>query len=178
MPIDPNISLQKQFAPRSVCFGCGPANQQGLGLQSFVTKPPAVSERAENPAILVAHFQPQPHHIAFEGIVNGGILSVLLDCHLNWTGAWQLMLAGGLDVPPCCVTAKYEVTFQSPTPVNSLLRIEAWVEEISNRKAIVGGRLGPVLADGSNPGNIREITATARGTFVAVKPGHPAYHRW
>ena len=23
-----------------------------------------------------------------------------------------------------------------------------------------------------------KITATCRGTFVAVKPGHPAYHRW
>jgi acyl-coenzyme A thioesterase PaaI-like protein len=22
------------------------------------------------------------------------------------------------------------------------------------------------------------VTATCRGTFVAVKPGHPAYHRW
>ena len=23
-----------------------------------------------------------------------------------------------------------------------------------------------------------KITATCRGTFVAVKEGHPAYHRW
>ena len=23
-----------------------------------------------------------------------------------------------------------------------------------------------------------KITATGRGLFVAVKPGHPAYHRW
>jgi hypothetical protein len=23
-----------------------------------------------------------------------------------------------------------------------------------------------------------EVTATCRGRFVAVKPGHPAYHRW
>jgi hypothetical protein len=23
-----------------------------------------------------------------------------------------------------------------------------------------------------------KVTATCRGTFVAVKPGHPAYHRW
>jgi hypothetical protein len=22
------------------------------------------------------------------------------------------------------------------------------------------------------------VTSTCRGTFVAVKPGHPAYHRW
>jgi hypothetical protein len=23
-----------------------------------------------------------------------------------------------------------------------------------------------------------EVIDTCRGTFVAVKPGHPAYHRW
>ncbi len=23
-----------------------------------------------------------------------------------------------------------------------------------------------------------EVTATCQGTFIAVKPGHPAYHRW
>ena len=23
-----------------------------------------------------------------------------------------------------------------------------------------------------------KVCATCRGTFVAVKPGHPAYHRW
>ena len=23
-----------------------------------------------------------------------------------------------------------------------------------------------------------KMTATCRGTFVAVRPGHPAYHRW
>jgi acyl-CoA thioesterase FadM len=23
-----------------------------------------------------------------------------------------------------------------------------------------------------------KVTATCRGTFVAVKEGHPAYHRW
>jgi hypothetical protein len=30
---------------------------------------------------------------------------------------------------------------------------------------------GTVEADGV-------VCATCRGTFVAVKPGHPAYHRW
>jgi hypothetical protein len=24
----------------------------------------------------------------------------------------------------------------------------------------------------------RKVTAIGTGTFVAVKPGHPAYHRW
>lgn len=181
MPIDLSRSLQQQFAANSICFGCGPANQHGLQLESFVdpsNQPVESRVSAEHQPRLFANFQPKPFHCAFEGIVNGGIISVLLDCHLNWTGAWQLMLAGGLNAPPSCVTAKYEVTFKAPTPINSKLRLEAWVEEISGRRAIVNGRLGPVAIDDQNRESIQTVTATAHGTFVAVKPDHPAYRRW
>ena len=36
---------------------------------------------------------PRPDHEAFAGVVNGGILGTLLDCHANWTAAWHLMRA-------------------------------------------------------------------------------------
>jgi len=42
------------------------------------------------------------------------------------------------------------------------------VVEIDGDRATIDGELS---AGG-------EVTATCRGTFVAVKPGHPAYHRW
>lgn len=155
--MDQEQSLQDQFAPNLICFGCGPANEKGLRIKSFVQE-----DR------LVAEFSPEPHHRAFEGMVNGGIIGVLLDCHLNWTAAWHLMQKNGLDVPPCCVTAKYEVTFEKPTPSDTSLMLEAWVSDSSERKAVVDGTIGS--RDG--------VTATCRGTFVAVKPGHPAYHRW
>ena len=29
-------SLQETYAPKSVCFGCGPANPEGLHIRSFV----------------------------------------------------------------------------------------------------------------------------------------------
>ncbi|MDQ3744886.1 MAG: PaaI family thioesterase, partial [Acidobacteriota bacterium] len=28
-------SLQERYAPRSACFGCGPANEKGLRIRSF-----------------------------------------------------------------------------------------------------------------------------------------------
>lgn len=185
--IDPTISLQKQFAPKSICFGCGPANHHGLQLESFVcppgSHPSSIGEHFEGQPIqtllrLCATFEPRPYHVAFEGIVNGGIISVLLDCHLNWTGAWQLMQTSDASVPPCCVTAQYEVTFKAPTPIGSRLRLEAWVDQIQGRKAMVSGVLGPVSSEAEIARGFQNITATARGTFVAVKPGHPAYHRW
>lgn len=153
------LSLQDQFASNLVCFGCGPANEKGLQIKSFVS---------EDEGKVIATFMPQPHHVAFEGMVNGGIIGVLLDCHLNWTSAWHLMVKNDMDKPPCSVTAKYEVTFLQPTPTGVPLYLDAWILESSDRKAIVAGH---VQAN-------EEVTATATGTFVAVKQGHPAYHRW
>lgn len=151
------LALQDRFAPELICFGCGPANEKGLQLKSF----------AEGNKV-VATFTPQAHMLAFEGIVNGGIIGMLLDCHMVWTAAWHLMQVNDLEKPPCCVTAKYEVAFEKPTPVGVPLEITAWLTESSPRKAVVASTIGPA----------GEVTATGVGTFVAVKPGHPAYHRW
>jgi acyl-coenzyme A thioesterase PaaI-like protein len=151
------IALQDRFAPGLTCFGCGPANEKGLRLKSFV----------EGNQV-IATFVPLSHMLAFEGMVNGGIVGVLLDCHMNWAAAWQMMQVANLEKPPCCVTAKYEIAFEKPTPVGVPLEIKAWVTELAGRKSVVASTIGPA----------GEVTATGSGTFVAVKPGHPAYHRW
>jgi acyl-coenzyme A thioesterase PaaI-like protein len=150
-------SLQEQYAPSNACFGCGPANAQGLRLKSFVS--------GEE---LVASFTPEPHHQAFAGIVNGGIIGTLLDCHSNWTAAYTLMKAGGLDTPPCTVTADFHVKLRAPTPIAGPLTLRARPVQTSPDRCTVDAELS---AGG-------KVTATCRGTFVAVQPGHPAYHRW
>ena len=90
------LSVQEEFAPNSTCFGCGPANTKGLKIRSF---------RTENG--LYMEFNPEKHHQAFPGMVNGGILGALLDCHGNWTAAVALMENEGSTTPPCTVTASY-----------------------------------------------------------------------
>ena len=149
--------LQEQFAPHNKCFGCGPANEQGLRLRSFA--------RGDE---LVASWTPRPQHEAFEGILNGGIVGALLDCHCNWAAAWHLMQRNKLDRPPCTVTAEYTIQLRQPTPTSQPLDLTARVVESSERRAVVSGEL-------SYQGS---VTATCRGLFIAVKPGHPAYHRW
>lgn len=152
-----SVSLQDRYAPNLICFGCGPANHLGLQIKSFVK-----GER------VVATFDPQPHHQAFEGMVSGGILGALLDCHMNWTAAWSLKKAANSDALPCTVTAHYEITFQTPTPIGHTLFIEAWVKELGKRKAVIEAALGTTEG----------VTSLGNGTFVAVKEGHPAHHRW
>jgi len=150
-------SLQDRYAPHTACFGCGPANPDGLRIKSF--------PRGD---ALVAHFRPQPHHQAFPGVVNGGIIGALLDCHSNWAGTWALMRRQSLRHPPTTVTAEFHVKFRKPTPLDAELELLAQATEVSDDRAVVEAT---VSAGG-------EVTATCRGVFVAVKPGHPAYHRW
>ena len=160
MSQEPDPSLQQRYAPAGRCFGCGPANPSGLHIGS--------RPDPEDPAALVADWQPGPDHEAFSGVVNGGILGTLLDCHANWTAAWHLMRARSAEKPPTTVTLEYGVRMRRPTPSDGPLHLRAWVVESADDRATVEAEIAA--------GGI--VTATGRGTFVAVKPGHPAYDRW
>ena len=150
-------SLQERYAPKNACFGCGPANPKGLRIRSFV-------EGDE----VVARWRAEPHHLAFEGMLNGGIIGSLLDCHSNWTAAYHLMKQAGAPAPPCTVTSEYAIKLRRPTPLAAELTLRAHVVESQADRAVIEATLE---AEG-------KICATCRGTFVAVKEGHPAYHRW
>lgn len=150
-------SIQEQFSPDGICFGCGPANQKGLRIRTF-------EENGE----FVAEWLPEPHHQAFPGVLNGGIIGALLDCHSNWAAAIQLMKKAGDEKPPCTVTADFHVKLLRPTPTDGPVTLKARVVESTEDRAIVDAEL---IAGG-------KVCDTCRGTFVAVKEGHPAFHRW
>ena len=153
-------SLQERYAPANACFGCGPANAKGLRIRSLRDE--------ANAGDIVAEWQPEPFHEAFEGVLSGGIIGTLLDCHCNWTGAIALMDAQSAGAPPCTVTAEYTITLKRPTPTDGPVRLRARAVEVTGDRVLVEGTLE---AGG-------KITATCRGIFVAVREGHPAYHRW
>ena len=155
---DDDLSLQERFAPHGRCFGCGPANDRGLRIRSF----PATGDE------VVADWSPEPWHEAFDGVLNGGIIGTLLDCHANWTATHHLMKKRGTDRPPTTVTQEYAVHFRRPTQSSGPVHLVGKVVESSDDRATVEARLE---ADG-------RTTATCRATFVAVKPDHPAYDRW
>lgn len=150
-------ALQDQYAPNGICFGCGPANDKGLRIKSFVKGNKVVAE-----------FKAQSCHQAFPGVLNGGIIGSLLDCHSNWTAAYNIMKNKSMTEAPCTVTAEYAVKLTRPTPADATIYLEAWVTELGEDRATVEATL---TANG-------KVCATCRGLFVAVKPGHPAYHRW
>ena len=152
-----NEALQDRYAPNGMCFGCGPRNEKGLRIKSVV--------RGDE---VVASWRAEKHHEAFAGALSGGIAGTLLDCHANWTAAYHLMRRSAASLPPCTVTAEYAVKLLRPTPTGGPIELVARPVEIADDRAVVEAEL---RAGG-------KVCATARGTFVAVKPGHPAYHRW
>lgn len=152
-----SVGLQERYAPANRCFGCGTANEKGLRIRSFV-------EGDE----VVARWRAEEHHQAFEGMLSGGITGTLLDCHSNWTAAHHLMVKSGAEAPSCTVTAEFHVKLRRPTPMDGEITLRAHVVESGDDRAVVEATLE---AGG-------KVTATCRGTFVAVKEGHPAWHRW
>ncbi len=150
-------SLQETYAPNGICFGCGVNNEKGLRIKSF-----AIGET------VVCEWHAEPHHQAFPGMLNGGIIGALLDCHSNWTAAHFLMKKNGKDAPDCTVTANYSVKLLRPTPFDATIKLTARVIESTEERATV--EAGLFAND--------KLCAYCRGTFVIVKEGHPAYHRW
>jgi acyl-coenzyme A thioesterase PaaI-like protein len=150
-------AIQDRYAPNSICFGCGPANKEGLQIKSYRTDDGLEME-----------FECEEKHQAFPGVINGGIIGALLDCHGNWTAAMAIMDRNGLDAPQCTVTAQYEVKLKRPTPLGPTLKLQSRVLALQDDRAEVIIEL-----------KVDEKTcATGRGLFVAVEEGHPAYHRW
>lgn len=150
-------SLQETYAPDLGCFGCGPANAHGLRLRSI-----------KEGDVYIARWHAEPHHEAFPGMLCGGIIGTLLDCHSNWAACIHLMETRGVAHPPVTVTADYAVTLKRPTPTAGEIVVRARPIEASERRVTVQAELE---AGGA-------VCATCLGHFVAVKADHHAAHRW
>jgi len=111
------LSVQEHFYPQMNCFGCGPANPDGLRIRSFVQGDSVVAE-----------FSPKPEHDNGMGFLNGGIICTVLDCH---SAAAVVTLAQErgwpLDAGTGYVTAGLAARFARPTPLDQRLHLRAWI---------------------------------------------------
>ena len=132
------------------CYGCGRLNGHGLQLKT----------RWEGDET-VSRFTPAPYHTAMPGIVYGGLLASLIDCHGTGTAAAVAYRAEG-RLPGTApelrfVTASLQVDFVKPTPLGVPLEVRGRAEEVKGRKVVVACTLS---ADGHE---------CARGRVVAVR---------
>ena len=151
------LSVQELYAPKSICYGCGPSNQNGLQIKSMQTKNG-----------LELWYKPNKDHQAFPGVINGGIIGTLFDCHGNWCAALSLFDSKFYKKLPSTVTSSFSVKLLKPTPFDVMLHIVAKTISVDKNKAEVKMKL---FAE-------EELCCTGKGLFVSVKEGHPAFHRW
>lgn len=132
------------------CFGCGTENRHGHHVESHW-----------DGDTVVAHFTPEPYHTAFPGVVYGGLIASLIDCHgVGSAAAFAHRAEGrewGTEPKLRYVTGKLEVNFLAPTPMGVQLELRACEVEMGKRKVIVDVTLS---AEGK---------VTAEGRVIAVK---------
>lgn len=108
-------------------------------------------------------------YCAFPGIINGGIISALFDCHGNWTAAISLMDKGCVPNPPLTLTKELLVTYKEPTPPNEKLVLRSEIVGIQEGQDI--GQKATVQVDmvlyQSIGGHEKELV-TATGLFKRV----------
>src|SRR2546428_12552859 len=113
-------SLQEKYAPNNACWGCGPANPHGLHIRSF-----------PNNGDVVAEWKPENKYEAFDGVLNGGVIGKLLDCHSTGTAAYHQMKRANEKRPPCNVTAESPIKLVRPTPTKGSVFLSARVVDLT-----------------------------------------------
>ncbi|MEX1247210.1 MAG: PaaI family thioesterase [Anaerolineales bacterium] len=151
-----DLAFQDQYLDaRADCWGCGRNNPDGLYIKSHWEGDEAV-----------AHFAPKPQHTGHKGVLNGGIIATLMDCHcIGLAMAHAHRVEGraiGSQPLITYVTASLKVEYLRPTPLGRHpVELRARVTRIEGRKTWVACSL---LAD-----NVE----TARGEVLGVRIAEP-----
>ncbi|MHB1088217.1 MAG: PaaI family thioesterase [Acidimicrobiales bacterium] len=132
------------------CYGCGSLNEHGYRIKTFWDGDESVT-----------HFTPSPFHTAVPGVVYGGLLASLIDCHSTGTAAAAMYRDQGREMdslPPFrFVTGSLEVRYLKPTPLGPELEIRGQVQEIQGRKVTIASTV-----------HVNEVV-TVRGLVVAIE---------
>jgi acyl-coenzyme A thioesterase PaaI-like protein len=132
--------------PDNFCFGCGPANQQGLRIKSFW----------EGSDESICTYQPEPYHTAGpRRFLNGGIIATLIDCHCICTAIARAYQVEGRELGSSPLiwyaTGSLTVNYQHPTPLNAPVVLRAHIVEVGDKKTVLTCSLssqGRVCAEG------------------------------
>lgn len=134
-PMEPR-AFQDAFALMGVhhCWGCGSQNEHGLQIKSYW-------EGDEG----VCTWRPQPYHLAWPGMVNGGILAAIIDCHCTCTAIAAAYRAAHQPITEpsliAMVAAELRIAYLRPTPIAELLHLRATIREQTERTAILTATL-------------------------------------
>ena len=109
------------------CFGCG-HNEHGLQIKSHW-----VGDKS------ICIWKPEYYHAAGpEGVLYGGLISSVIDCHTVGSAIANEYKLEGRDYDSLpliwCVTASLKVDYLKPTPINIPIRLEASITKREGKK--------------------------------------------
>jgi len=126
----------QDLLPHNHCFGCGPDNPHGLRIKS----------RWAGDELSVARFTPESYHCAGpRHFVNGGIIATIIDCHSVCTAAAAAYRDSGREIGSApdlhYATARLELKYQRPTPIDAELALEARIVARGERSYVLSCEL-------------------------------------
>lgn len=134
------------------CFGCGALNERGLQIKS----------RWDGDE-LVCRWQPPAHCIGHPGVVYGGTIASVVDCHAIWTAVATHCRDEGsaLGTGPAFVTGRLTVNYLRPAAIDQPLALRARVVDSSGRRSTVAVRV--LQGDGSECATAEVLVVRMKG---------------
>jgi len=122
-------AIQDQL-PEQPCWGCGPNHPRGLRIKSYWSDDGAVCS-----------WRPESDHVGWPGILNGGILAAVVDCHCVCTAVADAYHREerALDSRPSIAfaTGSLNITYLKPVPIDASVELTARISERTARKSRV-----------------------------------------
>jgi acyl-coenzyme A thioesterase PaaI-like protein len=120
-------AIQDQL-PEQPCWGCGPSHPRGLHIKSYWSDDGTVCS-----------WRPGPDHVGWPGVLNGGILAALVDCHCVCTAVVDAYHREqrALDSHPSVAfaTGSLSITYLKPVPIDASVELTARISERTARTA-------------------------------------------
>ena len=151
------IAIQDRYGERfQHCWGCGPKNDLGLHLKTY----PSIDGKSCISRIKLEN--------AYTGGVPsnvfGGMIATIFDCHGTASAAWFAHHQKGFELTESTVigrfiTARLEIDYLSPSPIEDEIVVTSTLEELGERKAIISMEMTVAT----------KVRAKAKMVAVAVK---------
>lgn len=129
------IAIQECYGDRfQHCWGCGLQNQEGLHLHSYPSQ--------DGEACLCRVKVPKQYTGGVPDKLFGGMIATIFDCHGTASAAWFNHHKKGLELTEDTVigryiTARLEVDYLKPVPMDQEIQVRAKLEDLGERKAII-----------------------------------------
>jgi len=149
----------QDYMPGNICFGCGRNNHEGLKISSYWEG---------DEAVCIWHSKDK--YQGWKGILNGGVLATLIDCHAMCTAMAAAYKDEGrtMDSTPLYhyATGSIKIKYLKPTSNDHEIEIRAKILEMKGKKIIIHCK---IISRGIHTADAEVI---AIRVFDSSKPGN------